>query len=98
MNRLRSFLSDQRGNATVKVAFGACALSFVAVLSAVSLDRAARDGSLSRYAQSVFGKGNVQTASNRPRQNGQFDYTPSGTVVEAARNVLLDPCLGMPKN
>ena len=98
MNRLRSFLVDQRGNATVRLAITAATLSFVAVLGAISLDRSARDGTLTRYAQSVFGKGGqVQTAANRPR--GQYDYTPTGTVAElTARNVLLDPCLGLPKN
>lgn len=97
MNKLRSFLADRRGNATVRMAMAAATLSFVAVLAAVSLDRSARDGSLARTAQAWFGKGgNQQVAANRTR--GPYDFTPTGTVVEQARNVLLDPCLGLPKN
>ncbi len=94
MNMLRSFLSDTRGNATIRMAVVAGALSFVAVLGANYIDRSARDGSLARMA-SGFMKPNPQVAANRPR--GPFDYTATGSIEQAARNVILDPCLGIPK-
>jgi hypothetical protein len=84
---LNEFLTDSRGGATMRVAGVAFAVSFIAVLGAISLDRASQNGSLARMA-GLFG----------PKATPQYDYTPTGTIPAiAARNVILDPCLGVPK-
>jgi hypothetical protein len=84
---LKKFAADSRANATARVAGAAFAVSFIAVLGAISLDRASKNGQLTRVA-ALFGVKGAQ----------QYDYTPTGTVPEiAAHNVILDPCLGVPK-
>ena len=97
MRGLRRFISDNRGNTTTRIALAAGAISFVSVLAATSIDKASRDGSLQRMASNVFG-GKQQLAAIRPKFPGPYDYTPTGSIPEqAARNVILDPCLGIPK-
>ena len=95
MNRFRSFVSDTRGNGTTRIAVAAGVLSFFAILGATSMDRAARDGSLARIAAALKGE-NPQVATNRPR-TGPYDFTATGSIEQSARNVILDPCLGIPK-
>ena len=91
---LRTFLKDERGNGTVRMAMAAGVLSFAAVLGATSMDKASRDGSFARIASAMFGSSpSQQVAANRQK----YDFTTTGSIEQAARNVILDPCLGIPK-